>query len=282
VHVTFSKILLGTDFSPASEAAQSYALAIAGRYRSELYIAHVIGRDTLDLVGQDRDALLLQAREQAQKKLSGLSNDDHYRTIVAEGDVAEVLVEIIRTNQIQLAVVGTHGRRAFEKMMLGSVAEKVFRRATCPVLTVRPDHPSTSRDASLRNVLYALEFAPDSSGAAPYAVSLAERYGATLTLMNVRDDMAPAPNVEEAFNEPVRRWIDERIPPTSGLRNRVRFVRGFGSVVEAILSFATDAAVDLIVMPINALDPIIAAHLPRPDSAYEVVRSAPCPVLTVR
>ena len=76
--------------------------------------------------------------------------------------------------------------------------------------------------------------------------------------------------------------MDDHIPVGSGLRGRTSFELGSGPTAEPILKFAGDRGVDLIVMGVQRLDPIIAAHLPRPDTAYEVVRTAPCPVLTVR
>jgi nucleotide-binding universal stress UspA family protein len=76
--------------------------------------------------------------------------------------------------------------------------------------------------------------------------------------------------------------MDHHIPMESDLRKRTSFEPGFGPVAEAIVKFARDRGVDLIVMGAHRLDPVIAAHLPKPDTAYEVVRTAPCPVLTVR
>ena len=76
--------------------------------------------------------------------------------------------------------------------------------------------------------------------------------------------------------------MDDHIPMESDLRQRTSFEPGFGPAAEAILKFAGDRGVDLIVMGVRRLDPVMAAHLPKPDTAYEVVRNAPCPVLTVR
>ena len=81
--------------------------------------------------------------------------------------------------------------------------------------------------------------------------------------------------------EPVNHWVDDHIPAESDLRQRTSFKLGFGPVAEAIIEFATNSGVDLIVMSVRRLDPILAAHLPETDTSYEVVRTAPCPVLTV-
>src|SRR5262249_38667741 len=148
---------------------------------------------------ESAEAMIKQAHDEAVKKITQLVTPlhfepDRYEIVVAEGAVGEGLIEIIETSHIDLAVLGTHGRRAFKKLLMGSIAEEVFRMAPCPVLTLGPKNAPISTKGSLRHILYPVEFAPDSSKAAEYAVSLAERYGAALTVMNVRESSAVAPN----------------------------------------------------------------------------------------
>jgi nucleotide-binding universal stress UspA family protein len=133
--------------------------------------------------------------------------------------------------------------------------------------------------------LYLLKFEPDTSEAAKYAVSLAQRYAAKLTVMNVREGMPSPPAWEEKQKrilEPFKYWIDDHISEDSNLRNQVFFERGFGRTAEAILDFVSKAAVDLIVMSVERVDPVIAGHLAEPDTAYRLVSNGPCPVLTIR
>jgi nucleotide-binding universal stress UspA family protein len=283
------KILLATDFSPASEAALPHALTIASHYESTLYIAHAICPEFMDLLPPDSTTTILQdARRVAQHNFERLLSAGRQRgvscqTLIGQGPIWDVLLDMIHRNGIDLLVVGTHGRRGLRKLLLGSVAEEVFRLAPCPVLTVGPKTTETySADVQLRHILYPVEFVPDSSGAAAYAVSLAEEYHAKLTCMKVFEEMVPSPEVNAQVEEPVRHWIDDHIPAESDLRERISFEPGFGPPADAILKFATDRGVDLIVMGVRRLDPTMAAHLPKPDTAYEVVRTAPCPVLTVR
>ena len=203
--------------------------------------------------------------------------------LIGEGAIWDVLQDMIQQNGLDLIVLGTHGRRGLRKLLLGSVAEEVFRMAPCPVLTVGPKTSEVqSMDVHLDHILYPLEFVPDTSDAAAYAISLAEEYHAKLTFMKVFAEMVPPPDVNAAVEEPVRHWMDDHIPMESDLRQRTSFEPGFGPAAEAILKFASDRGVDLIVMGVRRLDPVMAAHLPKPDTAYEVVRTAPCPVLTVR
>jgi nucleotide-binding universal stress UspA family protein len=287
--VALKNIMLATDFSPASEAALPHALTIAGQYGSKLYVAHVICPEFKDLLPPESTATMLQhAHGFTEQKLEPLLSAGRQKgipcqSLIGEGAIWDVLLDMIQQNDIDLIVVGTHGRRGLSKLLLGSVAEEVFRMAPCPVLTVGPKtSEKPSIDVQLGHILYPVEFVPDSSDAAAYAVSLAEEYHAKLTYMKVFEDMVPSPEEKAQIQEPVRHWMEDHIPTESDLRERTSFELGFGPTSEAILKFASDRGVDLIVMGVQRLDPVMAAHLDKPDTAYEVVRTAPCPVLTVR
>ena len=282
-------ILWATDFSPASEAALPQALKIARQYGSKLYIAHVISHELLELLPSDTMLKIVQdARRCAQEKMETLliaaqEKEVACQPLIGEGAIWDVLQDMIRDKGIDLIVVGTHGRRGLEKLLLGSVTEEVFRLAPCPVLTVGPKTLSMrSRDVELSHILYPVAFVPDPSAAAAYAVSLAEEYHARLTFMKVFEGTVPFPELKDEVEEPVMHWMDDHVPIGSDLRKRTCFEPAFGPAAEAILKFAADRGVDLIVMGVKRLDPVMAAHLPKSDTAYEVVRSAQCPVLTVR
>ena len=289
MRVAPKRILLATDFSPASEVTLPYALTIARHYGSELLVAHVIPPEFADLIAPGRQSTIPQeAQRFAQQNMerflhAGRDWGVSCQPLIGEGAIWDVLQGMIQQNGIDLIVVGTHGRRGLRKLLLGYVAEEVFRMAPCPVLTVGPKTSEIeSMDVHLDHILYPLEFVPDTSDAAAYAVSLAEEYHARLTFMKVLAQVVPSPDVNDAVEEPVRHWMDDHIPMESDLRQRTSFEPGFGPAAEVILKFARERSVDLIVMGVRRLDPVTAAHLPKPDTAYEVVATSPCPVLTVR
>lgn len=286
--VTINRLLVPTDFSVASDTAFEYAMSIAVRYDAQIYVVHVIDSGPFDLIASEsKSSELAQVEEEARQKIECMLTArgipaGQYCIVVTEGIVPNALQDIMRQHQIDLAVLGSHGRRAFKKLLMGSVAEEIFRMASCAVLNIGPNiRPIVSRP-ELRHVLYPVEVAPDPSAAAKYAVSIAERYGGKLTLMNVMEDVPASASTRESFPIPVESWIDDHISRGSGLRSRVYFESGSGPAAEAILNYASNAAVDLIVLGLHPMDPIIAAHLPKPDTAYEVVSRAPCPVLTIR
>src|SRR5262249_2992934 len=160
------------------------------------------------------------------------------------------------------------------------VAEEGFRGAPCPVLTVGTIVKAAAPEGP-KHILYPVQFVPDTSNAAAFAGSLAERYAATLTVMNGRDDVAASPNVSPPTSRTVEHWMNDHVPQGSDLRRRLRFEAGFGSATDSILHFVAKEGVDMIVMSVRHRDPTIAAHLPKADTAYELVNRATCPVLTI-
>ena len=286
--VAIDNVLFATDFSAGTESAFSFAVRIAERYQAKLYLVHVINLESFDLLeSESARSFIKEAHDLAGRKMTQLLDRlrvprERYEAIVSEGAISEVLMDIIRLHHIDLAVLGTHGRRAFKKLLLGSIAEEVFRTAACPVLTVGPQTPQATATDGLRHILYPMEFAPDTSKAAQYAVSLAEQFTATLTVMNVRENMPAADSAAEEFPQPFKRWLNENVTHGSDLLNRIRFERGFGPAADALLDFVVKANVDLVVMSVRDLDPVMAAHVPTSNTTHQVVRRAPCPVLTIR
>ena len=144
------KILVATDFSEHSRVALGYAAALASAFGAEVVLCHAV--PTPDILSQlppggegyfppnFTETQEQAAREEGQRWLSeaGVSNS---RLIVTNGKPFVEIIRIAREEKADLIVLGTHGRGAFAHMLLGSVAEKVVRKAPCPVLTVRdPKH----------------------------------------------------------------------------------------------------------------------------------------------
>ena len=154
--ISIDNVLFATDFSPATATAFPYAVAIANRYHSKLYIAHVINLESFDLLESESARVMIkQAHDEAERKITPLLvplrlQHDRYQVVIAEGVISEVLMDLIQRNHIDLAVLGTHGRRAFKKLLLGSIAEEVFRMAPCPVLTVGPKTAPAPAKGELR------------------------------------------------------------------------------------------------------------------------------------
>lgn len=157
--IVIKKILVATDFGPASETALSYGRALAELFGAALHVLHVTENVYLTAAnGYDYASIPPQLQEEieraAQKQTEALLTEEDRRTLhatalsVTHNTPAAAIVEYARTNRSDLIVLGTHGRGAFAHLFMGSVAERVVRTASCPVLTVRhPEHEFVLPDA---------------------------------------------------------------------------------------------------------------------------------------
>ena len=300
----FKNLLFATDFSPCSEAALPYVRAIAERYGSTIHIIHVlapepVGEVPLDWYPEldaDRDDALAAMKTLATRAPFGKSP---FTTTLGKGPLWDVLAKLIEEKSIDLIVLGTHGRRGLKKMLLGSVAEQVFRLATCPVLTVGPQtmHEGTV-DANFATILYATDLSSGSEHALPYAVSLARANNAhfiVLHAMSASMEIVPdsfnnvGPATVELSSEFIaeslvrsRRQVEDLISAAGIQDLKPEIIVECGAAVESILRIANSKQADLIMMGAHhSRAGSIATHLPW-ATASAIVRQAHCPVLTVR
>ncbi|HBI23773.1 MAG TPA: universal stress protein [Nitrospiraceae bacterium] len=139
----FGKILFPTDFSESAENASRYALSLAKKYGSKVYVIHVIEPFTYTTeFGLDFSAQLKEMEASARRLLDDIAASIKKTNLDVESVLitGEPFVEIIkyaRKEQVDLIVMATHGRSGIEHMLMGSVAEKVVRKSPCPVLTIK-------------------------------------------------------------------------------------------------------------------------------------------------
>jgi len=286
--VRLRNILWATDFSSSSEAALAYATAIARHYNSQVYMAHVIRPDSYAFVPPEAFGTALeQTRRYAEQQMtqllvSGRLRDVPHQVLLGEGDLWPVLVEMLAQHEVDLIVVGTHGRTGVRKLLLGSVAEEIFRLASCPVLTVGPRASrEVAAEAEFRHILYATDFTPTAERAAAYALSLAQEHRARLTLLHVVQETPGASPQNTALLQSffVKR-LQALVPQEADLWCEPEFVVDFGAPAEGILKAAADKTVDLVALGVRRTANF-PGHLP-PATAYKVLCQAHCPVLTVR
>jgi nucleotide-binding universal stress UspA family protein len=134
----FTRILVPTDFSAASDAALAYGRKMADQFEATLHLLHVAENPFLRAVSGDR-----RSREEAparwlQDRLTEADRRRRAVTTVKQSDEpAKEILRYAKSNDIDLIVMGTHGRTGLVRAVLGSVAEAVIRAAPCPVLTIR-------------------------------------------------------------------------------------------------------------------------------------------------
>ncbi len=282
--ISIGNILLTTDFSVASQAAVPYAAALARLYGAKLFVAHTVGPEPnlgvpLDRLPHEADKDWREAEHDLRKFMDGkLLTGLAHEQFLERGELWEVTSSIIAECHIDLLVMGTHGRQGLRKLVLGSAAEKIFRQAPCPVLTVGPK--ATGKPHKPRHILFPTDLSPASLCAMPYALSLAEENEATVTFLNL---VPLIPWQEQAaVEENTRKRLEALVPDEAKVWCRPKFEVHFEFPVEGVLLFAEEHNVDIIVMGVHKpAGASLTSHLPW-TVASEIVSDAPCPVLTVR
>ncbi len=286
--VAFKNILYATDFSEASRHALLHALAMAKRYDSKLTVVHVAAPEAQVPIPMEPVPLEMDwQKRKAAESLARLEDFEAlhmypHATVLKQGNPWIEISGIIDDKDIDLIVLGTHGRGVFATLVLGSVAEQVLRHAPCPVLTVGPYvSPDLVDHQQLSHILFATDFSDGSMHALPYALSLAEENNAELTLMHVMEDLQPVPvEYSKELLADYRKRLWDMVPEEAGLWCKPQVVVEIGGAADTIVRNAHDRMVDLIVMGVHG-GGVVASHLPW-TVIHSVVRHARCPVLTTR
>ena len=276
---SFTRILLVTDFSDCSGAGVPLARAVAHHYGAAIFVAHVI-RDagsTTAATGPD-EARKAQSAAEAHMQRFIASNPSAERPSKPSLNTVRsrmFLRRMIQGRSIDLVVVGTHGRSGVSKLLLGSVAQRIFNVAPCPVLSVSPRAgKSWGAAGKFARILYPTDFSEDSLKALPYALSLARIAEAELILLHVAADLSRHEILEEYY-----RRLNALIPPEARTWCKYDALAITGDRAEAILNAASEQSADLIVISAHGAAGTFNVPL---TTAYQVVAGAHCPVLRVR
>ncbi len=298
--ISVKNVLFATDFSASSDAALPYATAICRRFGSTLHIAHVISDSSLLLTNGGVDYVSMgtiyeDANTEAKEKLDELSDNFQgipHRNYVRHGQVWKSLAPIVEENEVDLIVLGTHGRTGLGKLLLGSVAEDILRHASCPVLTVGPKVSGRAKlpplqnrrrdlaplELELRQIVFATDFAQSSRWVAQAAIALAEEFGSRLSLLHVIEEYGELGRRPGPIEDSIQR-LRELIPPSAALQYAPETVLEFGDPAERILKVASERDADMIVIGARSSSNVSSTHLPW-SSAHHVIAHAQCPVLT--
>jgi nucleotide-binding universal stress UspA family protein len=288
--IKLQNILFATDLSPSAQAVLSHALDLTRRYGGMLYTVHVLPHTPfVEAASPDPEQIKLSAHRELKALMRSMSlKDIEHKELIEQGEVPEVVSKLVKDHDVDLIVLGTGGRKGLGKLLLGSVAEEVFRNAECPVLTMGPHATRWGSDGNLQHILFATDFGPESLHGLPYAISLAEENRARLTLLHV----APEPGIELPEPEPgtmpvidpsevaasTEKQLRELIPEDTQLWHEPEYMVEFGPPAEMIVKTAAPTA-DMIVLGVKR-PKALTKHLGE-GVAYKVACEAPCPVLSV-
>jgi nucleotide-binding universal stress UspA family protein len=291
-------ILFPTDFSEAAGRALPHALTMAGKFDSRITALHVRvlfaddpNRPEYHFFDEGRYA------EYVEDQLEGILNElqpIHRVSTAVVRDISPAggILNYLEEHSVDLAVIGTHGRSALGRFFLGTVAEKVVRHARCPVLTVAHHRQDYRGSPSYRKILVPFDFSKYSLEAVRQAEVLARTYEAELLVLYVIDQQVHPGFLEflkirssedlSSLSVNARKALDEVFDKhgLKGLNLYVETNSGEVTASEAIVGFARENRVDLIVMGTHGLTGL--EHVLLGSTTERVVRMASCPVLTAK
>ena len=295
-------ILHPTDFSNCAEAALVYAIDLARRHDAELHLFHVASQfGENPLLGasdatKEEEALYRCLRDEADARMQTMLSrhdlsDVHMKRVYRRGATpGRVIVDYAVSENMDLIVLGTHGCRSLQRLLMGSVAEEVTHRANCPVLLIRePDVPL--KEVAIDRIQVSIDFSAYSVNALAYANQLAALYDATLDVHHVID-----PVLDETLQKTGWKYREEteRALQKQALEKLAWFssaVRGpmplkttqhvsKGNPATQISTAAEERKADLLVVASHGLHGL--SKYPVGSVTDHVVRAAPCPVFMTR
>jgi nucleotide-binding universal stress UspA family protein len=293
-------ILYPTDFSTCAEHAFSHALHLAETFGADLHLLHALVLHEAD-PGNAAHRLpsmehLYEALEQHAESQMASATAEHgdrgfeiVRAQVRSISAAGAVLDYASENDLDLVVMGTHGRRGLRRLLLGSVAEEVVRLAPCPVLTV-PERTDDARAGKLERILVPVDFSEYARLALGYAVQLTSLYEAEIHLLHVVDEVVypdfyppvlpSGGSIDDELREQSLDRLRALLQDVSGQDAQAEVHVCSGRAAPAIAEFAAEREADLIVIASHGLTGL--SHMLLGSVSEQVVRRAPCPVFTVK
>jgi nucleotide-binding universal stress UspA family protein len=287
-------ILCPVDFSEFSIRAYHHALSLAAHYRAKVVVQNIVEiwrYPYADYVASQGDyqEFCRALREGGEQKLREFVKQHPHDEVqpelaVNEGAAADCILSFVKARKPDLIVMGTHGRRGFDRMVLGSVADRVMRLAPCPVLTICKAPPESTAGEEqhhvhhLNRILYCTDFSENSEPALRYAISATEEYDADLTLLHVLEEAPSAAKKTEAIATATEQ-LNKLIPAEKRNKLKIKTAVRIGKPYQQIIQFAQEAQIDMMAMGVSgraALDRAVFG-----STTYRVIQLGPCPVLAV-
>jgi nucleotide-binding universal stress UspA family protein len=290
----YRHLLCPVDFSDVSRRALRWSSSFAREVDARLSVLHVIDTGALSIgnlvaVPNAREEL----RQRVEESVLGWKREGdlvHGEIEIVEGLPADVIAASANERDVDLLVMGTHGLSGFQKLLLGSVTEKVLHRVRVPMLTLSPSAPPGGE--GFETVVMAIDFGPESQSVVRHGVWLAEHFGAKLVaahavpvpyvVLNERTVERLGPRelarLEESLTADRKKDLERLLPESTG--SAIELVVRVGSPFELLAELSKKATAGLMVMGAGGHGDSGVRWLG--STCHKVVRSAPCPVWIVR
>lgn len=307
--ITIRRILCPVDYSPCSRRALAHAAALARRYDATVTVLHAY---TLSpppfLYGEypgefserppsPPETDVSTAHDQVLTQLARFTEPIQALGVPLEleqrqGGAVPSILDCSQTLPADVIVMGTHGRSGMDRLVLGSVTEKVLRKASCPVLTVPPPalQPADEDTEPFQRILCAVDFSAPSMKALQYALSLADGPDTELLMIHVIEGIPDASHWQQPdmtlmrylgmSEAEARARLQQAVPMASRTGRKMDELLATGKPYREILRVARERDVHLIVLGVHGRNPLDVMLFG--STTQHVVRKATCPVLTLR
>ena len=288
-------IVCPIDFSEFAIRAYHYAVSLAEHYRAKLVAQHIVEPwryPYADYAASQGDyqefwrALREGGEERLREFVKKHTHDEiQPELVVHEGIASDSILSFAEARKADVIVMGTHGRRGFDRLVLGSVTDRVMRTAPCPVLAIsKLPHDFMAAGEERRHVhhlsriLFCTDFSENSERALNYAISATAEYDAELALLHVLEDVPSTPKREETIataTEQLNKLIPWEERKTLKTKTAVRIGKPYAQIIQVAL----EAQIDMVTMGVSgrgALDRAVFG-----STTYRVIQLGPCPVLAV-
>ena len=293
MHEPIERILCPIDFSEFSVPAYDYACSLAQHYGATLYVEHVVE------LWRYPSACFAGSADDYDRFCESLTNTaiEHLKSFVQshspggfsppcvlpQGTAIDCILSFAQEEAINLIVMGTHGVRGFDRLALGSVTEKVLRKARCSVLAVHGKSESEVQPGAhwqtkeLREILFCTDFSDYSNRAFDYALSIATEYHARLTLVHVVEGISRLHCAENTAK--CQELLDRLVPESARQNCAIATIVRSGKAYAEISRLAQENHADLVVMAVHGRNTVDSAVFG--STTYRVVLLGNCPVLAV-
>ena len=288
-------ILCAVDRSPSSLQAFGYAIALARWQKARLSLLEVVEEAPSPGVTRapKSDRVPAETRTTLERDLRRVltarrASDVKVEISLRNGNVVQEILAQAKTSRPDLMVIGSHGRGGIQRLVLGSVAEKVLRLATCPVLTVRRGVRLVRRSRSpFATILCPTDFSAAANKAVAYAKRLAQEADAKLILMTAVEwpfgdevTSGAVAELQKSIASNASDALTRLLPRPASNGPRAQAIVAVGKASAAIVKVARARSVDLIVMGVSGRGALDVAILG--STTHHVIREGAWPVLTVR
>jgi len=281
------KVLYATDLSDESAQAASYVRGLQQAYQAEVSVVHVLDVFPHSLNPDAADTKrIAEIREQGKERahefmLARGFREGEVKFVVLTGEVSLAIDQFAREEQMNLILLGSHGRLGIDRIFQGSMAEEIFRTARCPVMVVGPEARPSNR--SFSRLLFSTDLSPIAQAALPYIEFMLRENGeARLSLAHFVEQAPDTPYERHRMRRRLGEALTDLVDPA--LRGRIDDVAvEFSEPAEGMISMARGMGTELLFLAVRQGGAWTRASTHFVASiTHHVISRSPCPVLTVR